>query len=491
MKILGRCLVAVLAMASGACPGGQAGPLDAGSAPDVSSNRITGTVETTINRNVDILFLVDDSSSMRLAQANLERSFPLFLSRLQDPPGLPNIHLAVVSSDMGAGDGSIAGCDSTGGKNGIFQFTARGTCTATNLQPGATFISDVAGVRNYNGALEDVFACIAALGETGCGFEHQFAAILRALGADGRPTPTENQGFLRPDARLAIVMLTNEDDCSASPGVPLFDTGSNTNLASQLGPPTNFRCNEFGHRCGGTMPRRFATGSDVMATMPYSNCTSNDSDGYLLSVTDTANRLKALKSDPSQVAVVSIQGPTTPYTVTWKAPSTADTSCGAASCPWPVIAHSCMASDGSFADPGVRTAQLADQFGATGLVLPFCADSYAPSLDRAAMLINSFLGPPCLTSLFAPDRQNPLLPDCNVVERIPNTNGTTTEKAIPACAENAGVAPCWQLSPGSGTCLGGRFFQVSADPGVPANVAVTFRYDCGRCTSSDPLQGCF
>ena len=42
-------------------------------------------------------------------------------------------------------------------------------------------------------------------------------------------------------------MLTNEDDCSATPGVPLFDTGSNTNIQSQLGPPGNFRCNEFGH----------------------------------------------------------------------------------------------------------------------------------------------------------------------------------------------------------------------------------------------------
>ena len=44
-------------------------------------------------------------------------------------------------------------------------------------------------------------------------------------------------------------MITNEDDCSATPGVPLFDTGSNTNIFSQLGPPANFRCGEFGHLC--------------------------------------------------------------------------------------------------------------------------------------------------------------------------------------------------------------------------------------------------
>ena len=164
---------------------------------------------------------------------------------------------------MGAGDGSIAGCDSTGGKQGIFQYTARGTCTTTNLDPGATYIADIAGVRNYTGNAADVFKCIAALGEAGCGFEHQFAALLRALGADGRAAPAENQGFLRPDAYLAIIMLTNEDDCSATPGVPLFDTGSNTNIASQLGPPANFRCNEFGHNCDGAHPRRLAPNNDV------------------------------------------------------------------------------------------------------------------------------------------------------------------------------------------------------------------------------------
>ena len=43
--------------------------------------------QQTINRNVDMLFLVDDSSSMRLTQDNLNRNFPAFMTRLMDPPG--------------------------------------------------------------------------------------------------------------------------------------------------------------------------------------------------------------------------------------------------------------------------------------------------------------------------------------------------------------------------------------------------------------------
>src|SRR3954462_11030217 len=255
------------------------------------------TFQQTINRNVDMLFLVDDSSSMRLSQDNLNRNFPIFMQRLMDPPGLPNIHVAVISSDMGAGDGSVSGCDSTGGKNGIFQYTPRGSCTSSGLKAGATFIENIGGNANYTGNLPDVFSCIAALGEGGCGFEHQFAAITRALGVDGfGGPPQENAMFLRPDAYLVIVMITNEDDCSASPGqggpnnrIPLFDTSVNTNLASQLGPPANFRCNEFGHLCDDgsgnfVHPNRSAPNNDVAATVPYTSCRSNDTENYLLGV---------------------------------------------------------------------------------------------------------------------------------------------------------------------------------------------------------------
>ena len=170
------------------CGGGSGKP-----PPDGASITFTKTYAGAVNRNVDVLFLIDDSSSMRLAQDKLLRDFPTFMTRLQDAPGLPNLHLAVISSDMGAGDGSIAGCDSIGGKQGIFQYTARGTCTTTNLEPGATYIADIAGVTNYTGNAADVFKCIAALGENGCGFEQSVrgaparARRRRAGGAGGEP----------------------------------------------------------------------------------------------------------------------------------------------------------------------------------------------------------------------------------------------------------------------------------------------------------------
>jgi hypothetical protein len=483
----------LLVMTGAACGGGLGKADGAGGTGGADPNRWVGVLDASINRNVDILFMIDDSSSMRLAQDNLRRSLPAFLTRLQDPPGLPNVHIAVVSQDMGAGDGSVSSCNSTGGKNGVFQYTAQGTCTATNLEAGATYISYVGGVANYTGNVADVFSCIAALGETGCGYEHQFAAILRALGADGQPAPAENQGFLRTEAYLAIIMLTNEDDCSERPGVKLFDTASNTNLASQFGPPANFRCNEFGHMCdsgSGTYahPGRVAPNNDQAASVMYQSCRSNEEENYLLSVRDTAERIKALKSDPSQVAVVSIQGPTAPYTVMWRNPGTVDTSCGAASCPWPAIAHTCTAPDGSFADPGVRTSELVRAFGANGLELSICASDLTSPLDRTATLINSLLGPRCIPGLIG-GNQATGLPDCKVTGHISDGLGGFIDRAVPACADNGNVAPCWQLVK-TPMCGAASVLAVSADPGLPATASGTVSYSCAKCPSADGL-GCY
>jgi len=459
--------------------------------PELKPEMIYGkTFQQTVNRNVDMLFLVDDSSSMRLSQDNLNRNFPRFMTTLQAAPqGLPNIHVAVISSDMGAGDGSVSGCNTTGGKQGIFQYTPRGTCTASGLQDGATYISDIAGTRNYTGMLQDVFTCIAALGESGCGFEHQFASMLRALGADGQGPPAENQGFLRPDAYLAIILITNEDDCSATPGVPLFDIGSNRDIASQLGPPQNFRCNEFGHLCDGVHPSRLAPNNDMTQTIPYASCESNDREGYLLGAIDTANRIKALKADPSQIIVAAIQGPATPYVVGFRAPQTTDMSCGAASCPWPIIRHSCGADDDTvvgFADPGVRISQFVGEFGDNGAVLPICVDSFAASLERIAMLINAQLQPPCIGSRVA-HKVNSDEFDCTVVSHTSNGTGGTIDATVPSCASTnpPNTPPCWSLTPG-GTCTGTMpsTVTVSTDPNLPPSTAQNATVNCALC---DPL----
>jgi hypothetical protein len=221
----------------------------------------------------------------------------------------------------------------------------------------------------------------------------------------------------------------------------------------------------------------------------YDTCQSNDTEGFLVSVKDTADRIKALKSDPSQVLVAAITGPEMPYNVKWKAPSTADTSCGAASCPWPVIDHSCTASDGSFADPSVRIVEFVNQFGANGLVLPICSDNFGPSLDRIAALINASLQPPCITQKVAmkPGTQEP---DCTIVSHTSNGLGGFIDSTVQWCGSGA-PAPCWQLTAGGQGC-GGQIVNVSSDPNVPTSTAQNATVNCALCDPMfpDPNRGC-
>jgi len=376
--------VAIVASAVAAC------------APGDAERRSAETSALISNRNLDLLFMIDNSASMALSQTNLLRNFPAFMNVLKDlPGGLPNIHVAVVSSDMGVA-GAISTCSDTG-DNGVFHFAPRGTCTSTTLQSGATYISNVGGVANYTAPdIATVFSCMAALGQEGCGFERPFASVLRALGADGQPMPPENQGFLRSDALLAIVMVSNEDDCSVPADIApaFYSADSDQGLTSPpYGPVGEYRCYEFGHVCDGVRPPRFAPNGQEGDTVTLQSCSSSECDGVLTPVGEVAARLKALKAAPaSEILVAAITGPVTPYQVRWR-PSivVGDTSCGMASCPWPQIEHSCTASDSSYANPAVRITQLTTAFGVNGFASSICDADFSPALQQIASRIGTLL----------------------------------------------------------------------------------------------------
>src|SRR5206468_1785318 len=62
------------------------------------------------------------------------------------------------------------------------------------------------------------FRCTAGLYLDGCGLEQQLEAVYRALvyhdASDRADNADPNAGFLRDDALLAIVLLTDEEDGS-------------------------------------------------------------------------------------------------------------------------------------------------------------------------------------------------------------------------------------------------------------------------------------
>jgi hypothetical protein len=425
-------------------------------------------------RAVDVLFVVDTAPGMAPALAKLPAAFGAFDDALRSlPAGYPDLHVAVVSADLGAGRFTVGSCRPDGDRGGFWS-VARGRCTGTGLPPTQGFFAIGGGASNFASSLSlgDALACVAPAGDAtdppGCEFPHPFAAALRALGADGTPAPPENEGFLRPDAFLAIVLVTNQDDCSAPPDTDLFDPSS-TVVADPLGPLTSFRCAERGLLCGGVAPSRTKAG-------PLTGCQSAE-DGVLVRVSDAVARLRALKSNPNMVLVAALAGPADPFAVELDAPGVPGDA------PWPRLAASCTSDDGLVsARPGVRVEQWVYAFGHNGVLARAC-DDFAPSLATIATTIASVLGPPCLTGRFAQVAgPHGARPDCTIVD-YPAAGGAGTP--LPSCVDTDGAAPCWTLTDDA-ACPGGQRLDFETPPGLPT-VGANSAVQCEVCDdATDP-----
>jgi hypothetical protein len=392
-----------------------------------------------VNRKVDILFVIDDSPSMLDKQTNLKANFPNFINVLNTiQGGLPDVHIGVVTSDLGTSDASGAMAPSIGG-------SAQGGCSGTGkngaLQTYGTtlvtgkYISDapptmMGGMRttNYTGPLAAAFSAIASAGANGCGFEQHIEAAKRAL----QPSNAANTGFLRSDAFLAVIIIADEDDCSMEHSTLLAaDT-------SQLGPLQSFRCTRYGITCdtGGSTP-------DAMnAVGPKSACHSNESGQYLTKIADYITFFKGLKPDDnSKVIMAAISGVTTPVETELRAPSGSTTAI-------PALAHSCTYTDSAnsaeVADPAIRIHELLDGFPNRSTFSTICQQDLSGGLTLIAQLLKTALGSPCIDGTLAmpydcsvSDVQN--FGKANQVETIlPPCNNATT----PASSTNE---PCWAI----------------------------------------------
>ncbi|HEY2749150.1 MAG TPA: hypothetical protein VGL86_31240 [Polyangia bacterium] len=436
-------------------------PLFACLSPPVESPKTTVTQETSVRveqsvkNKVDLLFMVDNSNSMAPKQQQLQQRFPQLIKQLDAFAAQGNdawYHIGVVTSDLGAA-GDLQACAKAGGDgaklqvapNPMSSFPAPTDCGGFTLGGGENFIdyNQIAGTSNVmgitGGALGDqvaaAFTCMASVGDQGCGFEHQLESPYRAL----HDNIAQNTGFLRSDAILAVVFVTDEDDCSASDTTDLF--ANTTQANSMYGVLQSFRCTQFGIQCNG-MP---LTGQSEAG---LTGCTSYDvsNGGKLTDLNTYINFFTkpaaqgGVKADPDDVILAAISAPSDPVGVMVTMPCQGQST--VASCP--TLNHSCAAASDPmhfFGDPAVRLNEVVNSAKNHNLT-SICDTDYTAAINALGNLIISKLGVGCLNSPIANRADG--TPDCVVSDVTLNPDGTTTTKEVPSCALNNDTVPCWE-----------------------------------------------
>ncbi len=401
-------------------------------------------VPVNINRDLDILFLIDKSPTMADEQASLTANFPRFMQILANVEGgLPNVHIGVISQDIGAGGMTVGGNCTGSGDNGNLLAQARVPgCTP----PTGNFISDVdnAGMRrkNYSGTLEDTFSCIATLGPNGCGFEQHLGSLTKALIGN-----TANAGFLRPNAFLAIIIISDEDDCTAS-NARIYDP--NNALVSELGAFADFRCFEWGWECDqGVMGRDAKT---------YTNCKPRENSPYLRHPNELVEAIKNLKANSKDIIVSAIIGPSA---LTDPAIETTTVAINTAMNNTPFVQPSCTnGSQNAFPMP--RIAHFAQQFPQRNTFHSLCSGDLGGALSDIAEKILAVQGQPCFTSdidTTDTDPNNPGLQLSCTVSDVIEPDGRAIETGIPACKMTNATTPaadaqqpCWYVKPDATKC---------------------------------------
>ncbi|MEW5739018.1 MAG: VWA domain-containing protein [Myxococcota bacterium] len=166
-------------------------------------------------QKLDILFVIDNSGSMKEEQEAVARELTAFVDQIKQAGGVrQDFHIGVITT-------SVYQHSNQNGLDWWLPYPNAG-----RLRPVPDFLED-GGVR-YDTDNERIlvgddpqvvekFAKLVQQGTYGSGQETPFEAIRLALMSQLATTPLDaggNEGFMRDGARLLVTVLTDEDDCS-------------------------------------------------------------------------------------------------------------------------------------------------------------------------------------------------------------------------------------------------------------------------------------
>jgi len=325
-------------------------------------------------RPLDVLFVVDDSPSMAEEQAQLAVEIPRFVLGLVTGDGngdgvrdfqpIEDMHVGVITVNMGVGGvANVPTCMRAPdfGDDGVLLTSPRlGGAGCLSSYPHFLTYAVGGDAMRFSADL----SCLARTGASGCGDEQQLDATIKALLPSTSPVtffsgthghgddPATNGGFLRAGSVIAVLMLTDEDDCStADPDI--------------WNPASSVHSGDLNLRCINYDDQLYPTSRFVDAL--HSLRPTAPADLVLLAITGVPPDLVDISSSP-----------TIDYTRLFADPRMQNhiTTMGSVQ----TLDPACSSPGRGIAAPGVRITKVARGLGTSGLVQSICASDFNLSL---------------------------------------------------------------------------------------------------------------
>jgi len=501
-------------------------------------------LELTVNKDVDILFMIDNSGSMGPVQANLGANFPAFIEVLEAEDVQANYRIGITTSDNGnlwcpgttpeAGNLVMSSCKSRigdfifGGTVDVQDLACNDICNLTEAElevlPTITdedstpkprpWFESIEGKKNIPAATDAAaaFACFGPQGINGCGFEAQLESMYLAL--TRAQTSTEaSYGFLRASAILAIVLVTDEVDCSHNKmWSEIFATDGNKEFWSDpTAPfPTSAICWNAGVECEpGADPNSYASCESVNKDVNGNIGVSDEAavlrpmNRYIGLVQGIEDAKKSI-NDTQEVIVALIGG----------VPSNGDIFYNDIGHIDPAfqnefgIGPGCESADLSIrALAPVRMRDLTNAFTQDNM-FSICDNNYSPALLAIANIIKSQIKPACYSECVKDvDSSTPeVVPECTVEAKVPGVDGSirmeecrrdangyvinpeTNDYTMPGDNVNVCYAALTNPNDMSQECLDQSYnleFKIARRPGFPAAGGTSISANCSLADFPD------
>jgi len=170
---------------------------------------------------VDFLFVIDNSGSMYTAQSNLIANFPAFIDGIQATlTDVDSYHVGIATSDDYSGN--PLGCRSLGA---LVTSTTGGDSSNATCGPYADGFNYITEQDD----LAESFACAAQVGTSGDAYELTMNAVETAISDEFNAPGACNEGFIRDNALLVVVVISDEADGPGDPdGAPPLYSSTGT-----------------------------------------------------------------------------------------------------------------------------------------------------------------------------------------------------------------------------------------------------------------------